>query len=49
VAVAASDAPQVLVYDCDLTLGRSIRAHIFNFAAHRRPEYYAPITAPISG
>jgi N-carbamoyl-D-amino-acid hydrolase len=47
VASAASEAPQVLVYNCDLGLGRSIREHIFNFAAHRRPEHYGPITAPV--
>lgn len=40
---AIGEGDEVLVYDCDLNLGRTIRDHIFDFAAHRRVEHYGPI------
>jgi predicted amidohydrolase len=45
-ARALGEGDELLVHDCDMALGRSVRDHIFNFAAHRRPEHYGPITDP---
>jgi predicted amidohydrolase len=45
VALAESTADELIVAECNLELGRFYRETIFNFAAHRRPEHYGPITA----
>jgi predicted amidohydrolase len=41
---ALGQGDEVIVHDCDMTLGRVIRETIFDFAAHRRIEHYGPIT-----
>jgi hypothetical protein len=33
------------VADCDLDACRQGKEKMFNFAAHRRPHWYGPITA----
>jgi hypothetical protein len=38
---------ELLVADCDLDLCRQGKDKMFNFAAHRRPEQYAPITEQV--
>ena len=45
VAEAATLADEVLVADCDLDLCRQGKDKMFNFAAHRQPAQYGPITA----
>ena len=37
---------ELIVQDCDLDRCAEIKEHIFNFALHREPEHYGPITAP---
>lgn len=44
VAKAASDGDEVLVSHIDLELSTPYRESVFNFAAHRRPEFYSLIT-----
>ena len=44
VAQAATLADEVLVADCDLDLCRQGKTKMFNFADHRRPAHYGPIT-----
>ncbi len=44
VAEAASLGDELLVADCDLDLCRQGKEKMFNFAAHRRPDQYGPIT-----
>ena len=44
VAQAATLADEVVVADCDLEQCRQGKDKMFNFAAHRRPEHYRPIT-----
>ncbi len=44
VAEAATLGDEVVVADCDLDLCRQGKDKMFNFAAHRRPEHYGPIT-----
>ena len=44
VAQAHTLADELIVYDCDLDEGRFNKTTIFNFAAHRRPEFYGIIT-----
>ncbi len=43
VAQAQSQGDEVVVYDCDLELGAHYKRTTFNFAAHRRPEFYGPM------
>ncbi len=45
VAEAATLGDEVLVADCDLDLCRQGKDKMFNFAAHRQPAQYGPITA----
>ena len=45
VAEAATLGDEVLVADCDLDLCRQGKGKMFNFAAHRQPAQYGPITA----
>jgi len=47
VAEARTLADEVIVADCDLDLCRQGKEKMFNFAAHRRPQHYGPITAQI--
>lgn len=44
VAEARSLADEVIVADCDLDACLQGRKKMFNFAAHRRPDQYGPIT-----
>lgn len=44
VARASSSGDELLIYDCDLSLNRVIREHIFNFSQHRRIEHYKLIS-----
>jgi N-carbamoyl-D-amino-acid hydrolase len=44
VAEAATLGDELLVADCDLDLCRQGKEKMFNFAAHRRPMHYGPIT-----
>lgn len=46
-AQATSWDDEVIVADCNLDMCTLGRTTIFNFAAHRRPEAYAPITAQV--
>jgi predicted amidohydrolase len=43
VAEATSDGAELVVADCDLDRCDYYKTHIFNFAAHRRPEAYGVI------
>ena len=45
VAHARSEDDELIVADCDLDQCDYYKSHIFNFAAHRRPEFYERITA----
>lgn len=45
VAEAATLGDEVVVADCDLDLCRQGKDKMFNFAAHRQPVQYGPITA----
>ena len=47
VAEAATLDDELLVADCDLDLCRQGKEKMFNFAAHRRPEHYAPIVGQV--
>ncbi len=40
VAKSASEDDEVIVAECDLSLGEDLRRTMFNLAAHRRPEHY---------
>ena len=40
VARTSSEDDEVIVHDCDLSLGDDLRRTMFNLAAHRRPEHY---------
>lgn len=40
VAKTTSEDDEVIVHDCDLSLGADLRRTMFNLAAHRRPEHY---------
>ena len=44
VAEAATLGDELLVHDCDLDLCRQGKDKMFDFAAHRRPGWYGPIT-----
>ncbi len=43
VAEAKTLGDEVIVADCDLDACRQGKEKMFNFAAHRRPQWYAPI------
>lgn len=43
VAQAQGEDDEVIFCQADLALGDTFKQHIFNFAAHRRPEHYALI------
>ena len=43
VAKTTSEDDEVIVHDCDLSLGDDLRRTMFNLAAHRRPEHYGLI------
>ena len=45
VAQAQSLADEVLIAECDLDACTQGKAKMFNFAAHRRPDWYGAITA----
>jgi len=47
VAQAATDDDELVVADCDLDLCTFGRETVFNFVAHRRPEHYGDICAPV--
>ena len=40
VAKTSSEDDEVIVHDCDLSMGDDLRRTMFNLAAHRRPEHY---------
>jgi predicted amidohydrolase len=44
VAQAVTQDDELIFARCDLDLGKSYKATTFNFAKHRRPEHYGPIT-----
>ena len=46
-AQAETEEDEVIVAKCDLDECVFGRETIFNFAAHRRPEHYGVITAPV--
>lgn len=46
VAQAVTEGEELLVRDCNLDMCRLVRDHIFDFAAHRRPEHYGLIADP---
>ncbi|WP_457935438.1 N-carbamoyl-D-amino-acid hydrolase [Mesorhizobium sp. 10J20-29] len=49
VAMASSTGDELIVHDCDMDRCSEIRANVFNFAKHRRPEIYTKLTeAPSS-
>ena len=43
-AQALTEADELVVYDCDLDVGRDIKENIFNFEKHRRIEHYRILT-----
>jgi predicted amidohydrolase len=45
VAQAISEGDEVIVFDCDLDMGRDLKENVFNFERHRRVEHYGLITA----
>lgn len=47
VAQAATLGDEVVVADCDLDACRQGKEKMFNFAAHRRPQWYGPITGQV--
>jgi predicted amidohydrolase len=47
VAEARTLADEVVVHDCDLDLCRQGKEKMFNFAAHRQPHHYGPITGQV--
>lgn len=47
VALATTEGDEVVTAVCDLDQCTSYKQQIFNFAAHRRPECYGSITAPV--
>jgi len=42
-AQASTLADEIILSDCDLELCRHGRSRMFDFAAHRRPQWYRPI------
>ncbi|MCB1356581.1 MAG: N-carbamoyl-D-amino-acid hydrolase [Maritimibacter sp.] len=49
IARAATTGDEVITAEVDLDRCAEIRANVFNFALHREPADYAPITAPKPG
>jgi predicted amidohydrolase len=47
VAEAKTLGDEVIVADCDLDACRQGKEKMFNFAQHRRPQWYGPITSQI--
>ena len=47
VAEASTLGDELVLADCDLDLCRQGKDKMFNFAAHRRPQWYGPITSQI--
>ena len=47
VAEAATLGDEVIVADCDLDACRQGKDKMFNFTAHRRPQWYGPITGQV--
>ena len=47
VAEAQTLGDELVVVDCDLDLCRQGKDKMFNFAAHRRPQWYGPITGQV--
>lgn len=47
VAEAQGLGDEVIVADCDLDACRQGKDKMFNFAAHRRPQWYGPITGQV--
>jgi len=47
VAEAKTLADEILVHDCDLELCLQGKEKMFNFAAHRQPHHYGPITEQV--
>jgi predicted amidohydrolase len=47
VAQAKTLADELLLHDCDLDLCLQGKEKMFNFAAHRRPQHYGPITEQV--
>ncbi|MCW3475137.1 N-carbamoyl-D-amino-acid hydrolase [Limobrevibacterium gyesilva] len=47
VAETKSLADEVIIADCDLDACRQGKEKMFNFAAHRRPHWYGPITGQV--
>ena len=45
VAQAVSEDDEVVIYNCDLELGKDFKENIFNFEKHRRIEHYGLITS----
>ena len=45
VAEAGSLEDEVVVADCDMDLCRHGKEKMFNFTAHRRPQWYGPIVS----
>ncbi len=43
-AQALTEGDELVVYDCDLDVGRDIKENIFNFEKHRRIEHYRILT-----
>jgi predicted amidohydrolase len=46
VAMASTLGDELIIADCDLDRGRELRENVFNFALHREPQHYGPITEP---
>ena len=46
VAQAKTLEDELVLADCDLDRCREIKEHIFDFALHRQPQHYGPITEP---
>ncbi len=47
VAQASTLGDEVVVADCNLDLCRQGKEKMFNFAAHRRPQWYGPIVSQV--
>ncbi|MBI4474351.1 MAG: N-carbamoyl-D-amino-acid hydrolase [Acidobacteria bacterium] len=43
-AQSISEDDELIMFDCDLDIGRNVKENIFNFAKHRRIEHYKLIT-----
>ncbi len=46
-AEAKGVGDELLLADCDLDACRQGKEKMFNFAAHRRPNWYGPITGQV--